>query len=309
MTQELAANSEQAYDKLQALIQPVAAGKRPRQVAGLPAREVVELLRTFAKSRFQSQLLLRVSAAFLSLRGHLSDQLREVGFCRTRLNELLHQLEDGRCQLFRTTIGKQLFPSGCGNLSDAVEQFLSGVTPEMLQELDDRMEEMIKQKFTALVNICLGNTNALKTVEQEMLETSRQFVEELLTQTNAAQLFLEQEPDPHGRCGELNSIYDEATPELPPPRQLEPAKLTLLAAPAGEAGDALRELAHEALPDVEIHPVASTEDVVLYRELVNLPLSEVAHLGSASQLIYRQMTATDNFTPHTRTDVKWQKQG
>ena len=35
----------------------------------------------------------QVAQAFVSLRGHLSDELREINFCRVRLNELVRQLE------------------------------------------------------------------------------------------------------------------------------------------------------------------------------------------------------------------------
>src|SRR5262249_3052706 len=66
---------------------------RPRPLAAGAARprapgEGPELLRSFAKWRYQALVLEHLSAAFIGLRGHLSDELREVNFCRVRLAEL-----------------------------------------------------------------------------------------------------------------------------------------------------------------------------------------------------------------------------
>ena len=57
--------------------------------------------------------------------------------------------------------------------------------------------------------------------------------------------------------------------------------LTVLAVPPGEAGEALLHHAETAVSEVEIHPATSAEDVILYREVANLPLNELPHLGPA----------------------------
>ena len=306
LCRELTANADETFLRLQTLL--ATQQRRPRALptssVTLPAREVVDLLRSYAKNRFQSQVLLQVSAGFLSLRGSLSDQLREINFCRVRLTELLRQFEScGSPRDSFSGISKPLFPSGCASQSDATGAFLARVTPEVLLDLDGRMEEMLKQKFTALVNVCLTSANILKNVEQEMLHTSKQFAEELLDETDAARLFLDQQLDPEEQAGRVQDCYEESAPELPPSRVSHTHSLTLLATPPGEAGDAFQNLAGEVLSDVEVHRAASPDDVVFYRELVNLPLAELPHLTSTAQLAYRQMNATGNFTPHTRIDI------
>ena len=45
------------------------------------------------------------------------------------------------------------------------------------------------------------------------------------------------------------------------------------------------------------------EDLVLYRERPYLPLADLEQLGGAGEEAYRQMLATEHFTPHTRLDV------
>ena len=58
------------------------------------AREAFELLENYPKWRFQSLLLQHLAASFVGVRGHLSDQLREVNFCRVRLGELARLFEE-----------------------------------------------------------------------------------------------------------------------------------------------------------------------------------------------------------------------
>ncbi len=50
--------------------------------------ELVELLKAYPKCSYQGLVMQRITALYVSLRGLLSDQLREVDFCRARLQDL-----------------------------------------------------------------------------------------------------------------------------------------------------------------------------------------------------------------------------
>ena len=107
---------------------------------------------------------------------------------------------------------------------------------------------MIKQKFTALVTICMGTSNHLKNVEPALLEVAGQFVEELMTPTNAAQLFVDRNPDPEKLKDEAETLVDEALPQLRPQPEIRADKLTVLAVPPGEAGDVIRQRCRRPWP-------------------------------------------------------------
>ena len=126
---------------------------------------------------------------------------------------------------------------------------------------------------------------------------------ELLGKTNAAELFLEQHPDEENAKGEASGCFDEAQPELAPGKASTTSEVCVLAAPPGSAGDRFRALTRAALPEVEVLSATAEDDILFYREVANLPLSELEHLGSAGQDAYRQMSAAEDFTPHTRIDV------
>jgi len=300
LARELAQKAAEAYGRLQAFVAAKPTGRRQPLSAG----DVVELLRAYPKWRFQSLVLQQASSAFLSLRGHLSDELREINFCRVRLAELQHLLEaPPDSSLAEPRAGRLVLPAGCKDLGEAVEGFLAGVGPEALLELDGRVQEVIRSQFTALVHICLASGSLLKNVGAAMLGAAREFADEVVGETNAAEMFLEQHPDEGEAEGEASGFFAEAQPELSPGPSAAPCETCVLAAPPGEAGDRFRELTRRALPDVELLSAVSEDDILFYREISNLPLAELEQLGAAARDAYRQMSAAEDFTPHTRIDV------
>jgi hypothetical protein len=92
----LAAEMHKRILAVTAALHKAAAGKgRPPVAPG----DVAELLRQYARARYQGLVLQQLIAVFVSLRGQLTDQLREINFCRVRLGELLHTFAGARAVL------------------------------------------------------------------------------------------------------------------------------------------------------------------------------------------------------------------
>ncbi len=285
LARELAAKASESYGRLWAHLAPAKGGRRPTPAPG----EVAELLRAYPKQRFQCLVMQQASAAFLSLRGHLSDELREINFCRVRLAELQRMLEaPGDDPHAEPRAGRLVLPAGCKDLSHAVDDFLARVGPEPLAELDERIQAVIHRDFVALVHVCLASANLLRNVEAAMTTTAQAFAGELLPETNAAELFLAQHADEETAKDEAAVCYNEAHPEVAPGKTSPTSEICVLAAPPGPAGDRFRELARSALPDVEFTPAASEDDILFYREISHLPLAELEQLGPLGQDAYRQ---------------------
>jgi bacterioferritin (cytochrome b1) len=311
---ERANNARNAYVKLRAYAEPKPGHKR----INLSAEEAFDLLRVLPRWRFQSLMLGHLSATFVGLRGHLSDELREINFCRVRLTELGRMFEEVPAEeLTQSTqgttsrdayIGRRLFLSGCRNLREAVELYMGQVTPEALLDLDARIEEMLRRQYTALVHVCLSRQNMLQDVKEAMLQVAREFAAEYQPATTAAQLFFEQHPDETEAEEELLGFYQEASPEITMARSnhggAPMAELCVLAAPEDEASGRLRKLMREAIPDREMHVAVTRDDVVIYRERNNIPLTALPQMGAEAHNAYLQMD-TANVSPHTRTDVKF----
>ena len=146
----------------------------------LTLAETQELLRDYPKTLYQSLLLRQAGNVFLTLRGHLADEMREINFCRVRLGELLRMLEEPADAAEAVRAARPpssiCIPAGCKDLKEAVDHFENQLGPDALNELDARMEAMLKKQFTALVNVCLTSGNVLKNVEAAMRHTAEEFV-------------------------------------------------------------------------------------------------------------------------------------
>ncbi len=273
--------------------------------------ETQELLRDYPKTMYQCLLLRQAGIVFLTLRGHLADEIREISFCRNRLGELVHELESATESTQANSLSTQyLYPAGCKDLREAVEHFEKQIGEDALDELDTHMEAMLKKQFTALVNVCLAGGNVLKDVEAAMRQATQQFLANRLGEMNVAEMFLREHPEEDEARTAFTGIFDGITPQLTAPATLcsqksQPAEVCVLAAPLGPAGDRLRSLAVQSKPDIEWRNACGGEDILLYRECANLPLSELPQLGPLAQDAYRQLNNTEHFTPHCRCDVNF----
>jgi hypothetical protein len=317
LSRDLTTRAAEAYRLLQTAMTPGPPSKSTR--GGLSATEIFELLRDYPKWRYQSLVLQQVAGAFLSLRGHLSDELREVNFCRVRLGELLRIFEEPDADTLAANdtegkgFGRRLYPSGCKDLQEAVDQFLAAVSPEDLLELDCKMEGMLKKQFTALVNICLTTGPILKNVERYMLTTAYEFAALRGAETSVAELFLQQNADREQVAKEVSSFYREAAARLSSgagAERLQGGELCILATPPGEAGNQFRDLVHSTIPEAPLQDCCSVtaDDILIYREHPIVPLTAVEHFGLLGENAYRQMNATEHFTPHTRIDIPFRNE-
>jgi serine/threonine protein kinase len=327
LARELAVRASELHDRLlQYLVSPIPPGASTSRRSGLsgvfrkvtpgsrkssPLTELQQLLRDYPKTLYQSLMLRQAGLLFLTLRGHLADEMREINFCRNRLGELLQELEEGaESTQAEASASKHLYPLGCNSLNEAVERFGEQLNENVLNDLDARVQAMLNKQFTALVNVCLAGGNALKSMETAMLRTAEEFVAGRLGEMNVAEMFLKQHKDDEQAVAALTEMFHAAAPQLPAPavpspQGGQPVELCVLAAPANPAGEHLRALAAKALPNVEWQAASSEESILLYRELANLPLSQLPQLGPVAQDAYRQMSNAEHFTPHCRCDVNF----
>jgi hypothetical protein len=76
-----------------------------------------------------------------------------------------------------------------------------------------------------------------------------------------------------------------------------------LAVPPGPEGERFRALVRHALPDVPMRAVTSTDDIIFYREQPHLCLTDLPQMGQTARELYQQVLATEQYSPHSRTDI------
>jgi hypothetical protein len=340
LLKELADRAAAAYEGVHALAEQLRAGKGPRPPAGrraaAGAHPLVELVRSFSKSRYQSLILQRVTSIYVSLRGQLSDQMREVGFCRDRLKDLCRALEadtggggpeagsgkEARSFSSRppASLTQYLFPPKCHNLEEAVAHLLNAVTPADLDGLDQRAQALIRKQFTALVHVCLASANMLKGLQRVMQQEAESALAEKLAGANVVEMYLTQPlaggAAPANPPEAISLAFQDARPAFSdllltghPGRS---AEVCVLAAPAESAAQPgkprLRDLARQTIPENQLLVADAQEgsaasEILFYREESCLSLADLKLFGPQGREAYLQMNKVKHFTPHTRTDI------
>jgi hypothetical protein len=316
---ELQQRAAMIYKRLRGMID-VSAGTdskstpwKPRK-SGAPAGavELLELMRAFPKFRYQSLIMQRITALYVSLRGLLSDQLREVDFCRARLGELHNFFLDSPAMGGRgpgPAAGRWLFAGGCKSLEEAVRQLESGVGAADVVELDNRMQALLRKQFKALVHVCMTSANVLKALAPAMQKETRSFLRTRLSDSNVAEIFLQQFGDSSESDGEkllddLVELFDEANPEVV--ASSPAAETNFFAVPAGSTEGRLRDALRNVTDGKFFVPVRGLDEIAIYREHTLNYLVDLKQLGPIGQEAYEKMLAQDHLTPHSRSDiVEW----
>ncbi len=280
----------------------------PEQAQAVP--ELLDLLRSYAKCRYHFLILQSLNTLYVSLRGQLSDQMREISFCRQRLIELADLVREPAAAKSPANVPAQklLLPQCCATLEDAVRHVDAGIAEEDLLAFDGEVQEIIRQQFRALVNVCLASTTVIRSLSEALLLHAEKFLEQREQGTDAAELFLAQysnSSEDRARLEEsLRNAYEDAAPRIAP----EIAKagndeVFIISAPAGEAGDRFRQLAQELFPEALLVASVRSDEILFFRGLQSLTLADLGHLGPEAQEAYRQRLAQDPIFIHSRADI------
>src|SRR5262249_8485392 len=122
LSNELTKRVADSHARIGPLMASIQAGSPSnRRTISAAMNGLIELMRVFSQWRYQELLVQQVAKAYVSLRGNLSDELREINYCRTRLGELLRSFEkqknDGTAMADATWC-RHVFQPGCRTLND-----------------------------------------------------------------------------------------------------------------------------------------------------------------------------------------------
>jgi serine/threonine protein kinase len=275
-----------------------------------PTAGLLELIRQYPKARYHALVLHNVNRLYVGLRGQLSDQLREVGFCRQRLGELANLLQPANQPASDPApASRMLLPAGCASLDDALEQLDKDVTHDELLALDQQVQLLIRQQYRALVNVCMGSSAMVRTLAPAMLARAREFLGPRIGSTSVAELLLNPHSADEGQrideaVGELQELYQHAVPRHMPARP--DAELSIAVLPDDTHGQELQQLLKQDFPDAAVM-AGPLDEIICYREHVYLASAGMEQLGLAAHEAYRQRLAVDPIALHSREDVgEWQ---
>ncbi len=280
-----------------------------RRTAAPPttAADLFELVRTYTKTRYHSLVLTHLNRLYVSLRGHLSDQIREVGFCRQRLGELFRILQPTIPPDNNAPKGERvLFPAGCLGFKDAIERVSQSVTTDDLVLLDNRVQEWIRTHCQALLQICMGSSTLVLNLAPAMLQEAESFLKERLDGTSVAEMYWTQkqrelEETTANMADDLLSCLDDAASEQDKPDAA--SELTLVSFPKDEHGAKLQQLLHERVPVAQTLFSERSDEIVFVHDITNIPWQDLPQLGPIARTLYEQRMAADPSALHCREDL------
>jgi hypothetical protein len=306
LAKELSNRAEEAHQKIIHLLANMHTAPQANRPPEVLLARIVELLSAYPRWRFQSLVLQRVTAIFVSLRGRLSDQLREINYCRTRLVELQRGFEKiGAASRGgeKSSGGLQIFPAGCRTLADAANMLSEAVAQSQLHEVDARIQKLICENFLGLAHVCLSSSNMLDAVQSTMRKEAETFIDARLSTFDLAEMYLAHVGGETQAEDDLATAFDEAAPPFTGAGSAQHARINILAVPGGAIGERIVDIARKALPDVELKTAAGGNEIVFYREISQLPLAGLEQLGPLAYEAYTQISSVEHFTPHSRTDI------
>jgi hypothetical protein len=271
-----------------------------RKSGSKAGNDLLDLMRVYSKTQHQSLLLTAISRLYIGVRGHLSDQLREIGFCRTRLEELaslLRERRDGDSSGPRD-FERHLLPEGTKSVDELVDDCEKRLTEEELVGFDEMVQTHVRKQYRALLNVCLGPAAVVKALAPAMLAEAEIFLEERFPAPNIVELLAAGE---EGLEGAVDEMYDEAAPEA---KRLDPEREVAVASiPGDDSGMTLAPSFSKVMPAATLLSSDRVDEIVIYRESLLGGLGELDQMGPVAQEAYRQKQAVDPSSLHSREDI------
>lgn len=283
----------------------VRVGSRARRTPSFPPADWISRA---AHLRYQQILHQGLLTVYLALRGRLTDQMKDLRFCRTRFgdiqklfDEAVKHEDDGLPSTCET-----LLPPGVKNTRDLANRISAAITPDQMANLDQRVQKALQRQFQPLAQLCLLTGDWPRQLQALLLQEAEQFLEEIVPPQDAAELFLAQNPPPKDLASALTTGREDAQPLLANPAVPYANEVSLLLTPGSEAGRTLAAYAEAELPNTGVVAEATCEEIVFYREYDGLDLEALPQLGPEAKAAYELACSLENFTPHSRLDLRWQ---
>jgi serine/threonine protein kinase len=269
------------------------------------AATIVQHLGQYLATRWDSMVALALSRLFQDLQVSLCKYRRSLDCCHKRLDQLLKTFGAAATNEPRADLGlgRYLLPFGCRTLEEAVTRIVESLSADEESALHAGVWDLIKATFRDNVHVCTAPVSLFRGLREQIDREVARVAEDSLGRAHAAKVYLEQQADDSDADDDLAGAFDEAQPELASLASAGRPGFCILAVPPGPEGERFRALVRHALPDVPMRAAASTDDIIFYREQPGLCLTDIPQLGPTAREIYQQVLATEQYSPHSRSDI------
>jgi serine/threonine protein kinase len=322
--QAFGARCRNAKQEVQAALDACQAGSGTFSIFGgrsaRSMRHFLDQLRAFARLRLQEDLLDATARFYRTLRGKVEDRIRDLSFCRSRLEQVVQALESPLLNLpaasdtpvalseealqqtlHPTNTLQVVLPSGENHIDRSANQVLKTVTGTDLMRLDRALQKLVLEPRGGLTAVCQMNADLMRTLVAPMIEQTTAFLGDLLPATDVSEV--EVATSQARRVALATRIGDyhvRATPPCGDPRE----EHTFVIVPASEPGKAFAGEVRKVVPTALTVPAEGDgTDLMFCREHGCLRPEELLALVSSCQPAYYQALASPHTAPHSRFDV------
>jgi hypothetical protein len=306
-------SSEEKCRRAQHLLRQVSTLQEQLQAGGLfragaktrAAASIVQVLREFLATRWDSMVALALSQLLQDLQVNLHKYRRSLDCCHKRIDHFLKAFGtaaaiDPRADL---GLGRYLLPFGCRTLAEAVTRILDSLPAAEESALHAGVWNLIRATFSDNVHVCTAPVSLFRGLRERIDREVEKVAEDSLGRAHAAEVYLEQHADDANADADLAGAFAETEPELACSLGARRPSFCILAVPPGPEGERFRALVRRALPDVTMRAATSTDDIIFYREQPHLSLTDLPQMGPAAREIYQKVLTTEQYSPHSRIDI------
>ena len=267
----------------------------------LSASEYTDALRGYPAQQYRWLLSRSAVRCYKQIREGLIGLLNEVSNCRQRLAACQPVLLAEADIPADPPVPGEMLPPGCPSTEEAAQTFLRSLGDEDLQNLDERAQSGLERVFGGLYQACLNSADGHEGVLRVLREEARGYLNGRLGEVDLAAMFTQH----YGR-GTTGAViargFEAAAPTLIVGGPWAQTAIGIFGLPAGEGGEPIRQAAAHLLND-QVLFAEVPDEVVLYRELPDVPLVAVPQLGPSWAAAYRAAPELQQVTPHSRLDV------
>jgi serine/threonine protein kinase len=279
---------------------PPSRERRQLALSGLPER-----IQLFVILRYQQLTLQWAVSVYRSLRGRISDQKKELAYCRSRLKDMHNELKDeagGTEPLAAVSQVTTLLPNGAKTLDEVVDPCLQNFTTEDAARVDAAIQRQLEGHFDGLQPACqiTGHQHFIRW-RNVLLQAAQRELESLVKFEDAATTLMangvERLPD------RLCVLHAEAKPGLCPAQGCTVREYALMQAPDTPAGKQLLLVGHDTITGLHTRTGQNPDEVVCYRETEGIMLVDLPQFGPLGKQAYDAAFGVEHFSPHARHDV------
>ena len=288
--------------------------------SGRSMRHFLDQIRVFAHVRLQEDLADATAKFYRALRVRVEDRLRELAYCRTRIELLIEAMESPLANLpvssdtpvalseeelqntlHPTNTLNVVLPAGETRIERSAKKVENSVKPQDMLRLEVALQKLVLEPRSGLTALCLLNADMNRTLVAPMIEQTTAFLSDLLPVTDVTEVEVS---TARARKVDLPTRIADYHNSATPPCGAEGIGQTFVLVPETEPGMSFAGLVKKTLPSVLTIAVnGAATDLMFCREHGNLLPGEVAALLAACQPAYYQSLATPQTAPHSRFDV------